>query len=175
MPDFQIVQPGGHLDQLLRQTRAHLAQLSQLGDLKASMLLTTSAIVVPLVLRFTDDPVLRVPALLMIGASLLTILLAAYAVMPKLGGRRTPPDAPGFNLLFFADFVTLPYDEYLRRLEAVLNDPSRTYEAQVREVYLQGVYLARRKYRFIRLAYLSFMAGVLASALAAALLYFLTR
>jgi hypothetical protein len=48
-------------------------------------------------------------------------------------------------------------------MEAVMNDPSRTYEVEVRETYLLGVFLARKKYRFVRLAYLAFIAGLVVS------------
>ena len=45
-------------------------------------------------------------------------------------------------------------------MEEMMNDASRAYEAQVREVYLLGTFLAVRKYRFLRLAYLAFIAGL---------------
>ena len=44
-----------------------------------------------------------------------------------------------------------------------MNDPSRTYEAQVREIYLLGCFLAEKKYRYLRFAYLSFLTGLFAS------------
>ncbi len=44
-----------------------------------------------------------------------------------------------------------------------MNDASRAYEAQVREVYLLGTFLAVKKYRFLRLAYLAFIAGLFVS------------
>jgi hypothetical protein len=171
MATLKVVQPGGHFDQLIRQTRAHHAQLSQMGDLKASMLLTTAAIVVPLVLRFVEEPRFRAPALLMIAFALATMFLAAYAVMPKVSGRRPSPDDPAFNLLFFGDFVHLSYEDFAERMERTLNDASIAYEVQVREVYRLGSYLARRKYRYLRLGYTCFLAGVLSSSLLAALLW----
>ena len=46
-----------------------------------------------------------------------------------------------------------------------MSDPSRTYGAQVREIYLLGTFLARKKYRFLRLGYISFIAGLFASSI----------
>jgi hypothetical protein len=69
----------------------------------------------------------------------------------------------GFNLLFFGDFVRLTLEEYKAEMEALLNDPSRTYEAQVQEIYVLGKYLATRKYRLLRCAYFSFIGGIVAS------------
>ena len=47
----------------------------------------------------------------------------------------------------------------------VMNDPSRTYQVQLKELYTLGEFLAKKKYRFLRLAYITFITGVFASAL----------
>lgn len=163
MSEFRVEQPGGHLDQMIRQTRAHHVQLSQLADLKASVLLTTAALVVPLTLSLTSDPDLRIPAFLMIGASLLTVCLAGYGTMPKLGSRFRRAAERRLDLLFFADFARLEYEEWLDRMRPVMNDPSRAYEVQLHEIYQLGRYLERAKYRYIRLAYGAFIGGVAVS------------
>jgi hypothetical protein len=100
----------------------------------------------------------------------MTIGLATYAVMPKIPFlfKRESGDirkTPGFNILFFADFVRLPYEEYEMAMEEVMNDPSLTYQVQVRELYTLGTFLAKKKYRFLRLAYITFIIGAFASAL----------
>ena len=48
-------------------------------------------------------------------------------------------------------------------MENILNDPSQLYQAQVREIYALGTFLAKKKYRFLRLAYLTFLIGILAT------------
>ena len=101
----------------------------------------------------------------------------AEDVGPRPEVRRTPrgaqaaPDihSPNFNLLFFGNFGMLDYDEFARAMEEVINDPAKVYEAQVREVYTLGVYLARNKYRFIRWAYLTFILGLFVSGIVLAL------
>src|SRR5690606_5988176 len=45
---MKINQPGGHLDQMMRQTRSHHVQLSSMADMKANFLLTMSAVVITL-------------------------------------------------------------------------------------------------------------------------------
>ena len=164
---MNIAQPGSHLDHLLRQTRWHHAQLSSMADTKANMMLTVASLVITLSVRYLVEPLLRWAALTLIAFCLLTIVMSAYAAMPKLALSLKPaPSAnvhsPAFNLLFFGDFVHLSYPEFEAAMEEVMNDSSRTYEAQVREVYYLGVFLARNKYRFVRLAYISFIAGLLA-------------
>jgi hypothetical protein len=165
---MRIPQPGAHFDQLLRQTRWHHVQLSTTADIKANMMLTVPALLVTLIVRYVTEAPFKWAALTLIGFCLLTIGLAAYAAMPKLVLKlksKTPvsKDSTDFNILFFGDFVHLSYQEYEEQMEKVLSDPTKAYEAQVRELYTMGIYLATRKFRFVRLAYLSFMAGFIAS------------
>ncbi|MEO6035259.1 MAG: Pycsar system effector family protein [Verrucomicrobiota bacterium] len=164
---MKIDQPGAHLDQMLRQTRAHHVQLSSMADMKANMLLTMSAVVITLSAPRVAGPNFQWPFAVLIVFCLLTVGLAAYAVMPKLplaSSREPLPaiDNPHFNLLFFGDFIRLDYPTFEASMEKMMNDPSRTYEAQVREVYVLGLFLAAKKYRFLRLAYISFIVGLFA-------------
>ena len=165
---MKINQPGSHLDHMLRQTRMHHVQLSAMADMKANMLLSLSAVVITLCAPHVVKPDFNWPFLVLIVFCLATVVLAAYAVMPKLPlsrKRQPPPEVqnPHFNLLFFGDFTGLDYPTFEAAMEEMMNDASRAYEAQVREVYLLGRFLAVKKYRFLRLAYLAFIAGLFIS------------
>jgi hypothetical protein len=165
---MKVPGPSGHLDQLLRQTRAHHVSLSAMADMKANILLTVAAVLMTLTLQHVRDPDLRWSAIVLTGACLLTLGFAVYAVMPKLGVRRArtaPKRPPTFNVLFFGDFVNLEYEAFVREMEGVLASPEAAYEAQVREVYGMGHYLARKKFRFLRYAYLALLLGLASSAL----------
>lgn len=165
---MKVVQPGAHLDHLLRQTRVHHVQLSSMADIKANMLLTLSAVVITVMAPHVMKPALRWAALVLIVFCLATVVLAVYAVMPKVplraGDRVVDPRSRTFNLLFFGDFMQMSYDEFEGAMEKVLNDPSEAYQVQVREIYTLGVFLARKKYRVLKMAYLTFLAGLLTSA-----------
>jgi hypothetical protein len=162
---MKINQPGVHLDHMMRQTRMHHMHLSSMADAKANMLLTVSSVVLTLSVPHLFRPGLRWPIVVLMAFCLATMGLAAYAVMPKLPLRRrtTPrPDvsSPAFNLLFFGDFTRLEYADFESAMERIMNDPSQTYEAQVRELYTLGVFLVTKKYRYLRLAYSAFMTGL---------------
>ncbi len=158
-------QPGGHFDQMMRQTRAHHVSLSAMADQKANMLLTISAIVIPLTVGYLQEEAFRWPAIVLIGFNMLTVLLATYTIMPKIRPKRLAnPTGRLFNPLFFGDFEALSYDEYLESMERVMHDPASAYEAQIREVYVMGQYLSKHKYRYLRLSYLSFLCGVFSAA-----------
>jgi hypothetical protein len=153
---------------MMRQTRAHHVQLSLMADRKANMMMTVASLLVPLSLRYIQSPEFQSAAVVMIVFCILTVILAAYAAMPKLSrsektSMETDVNDPSFNLLFFGAFSKMSYPEFETAMEDVMNDPNRTYEAQVREVYIMGRYLERKKYRFVRLAYMSFIAGAVGS------------
>ncbi|GIK58855.1 MAG: hypothetical protein BroJett015_45180 [Chloroflexota bacterium] len=160
------IMSSGHLDQMFRQTRAYHAQLSQMADLKASMMFTLASVIITLSIRYLEDPFLRWPVLVLIAGSLVTIVSAAYAVMPKLN-LNDKPDLrdPHTNLLFFGTFTNLEYGEWVAELEPILHDPTRTYEAMLRDIYEMGIYLGLKKYRFIRIAYIAFLTGLVLSML----------
>ena len=165
---MEIRQPAVFLDHMIRQTRAHHVQLSAMADMKANMMLTVAALLVPLSIRFLDDPRLQPAALCMIGFCILTVLLSAYAAMPKRlaikdRSKTIDPEDRSFNLLFFGSFTTMDYEDFEHAMEKVMNDHGEVYEKQIKEIYLMGQYLSREKYRYIRLAYLTFISGMVIS------------
>ena len=163
---MNIPNPGGHLDQLIRQTRAHHTQLSSMADVKANMLLTMSSLVITFSLRYLEDPYLRWPIIVLTIFCLITIYYAAYAVMPKLNFQFRPDlEKLDCNILFFGSFMNLNYDEFETAMEHLFSDPAKVYEAQIREVYELGVFLGRKKYLYIRRAYVSFLIGLAAGGL----------
>ena len=160
--------PDGHIDQLIRQTRAHHVQLSVMADLKANMLLTIASVVLSLTVPQLGKLAYRDAAITLLIFCLLTIVLAASVAMPTapaLFRRKRDTAAGTINLLFFGHFVDLDYPEYLTRMMDTLADPERVYEAQIREIYQLGQFLAKKKYRVLRLAYVTFIVGLIASGL----------
>lgn len=168
-----IHQPGGHIDHLLRQTRMNLIQLSSMADMKSSMLVTVSSVVLTLAAPYLRQSDLQYAAVLLAVFCLLTVILATYAAMPQtpfsVDGRSPDVNSPKFNILFFGDYAGMPYEDYLAAMEEAMDDYRKTYEIQVREVYTLGTFLATRKYRFVRLAYTTFICGLLSSAVAVVL------
>lgn len=167
---MKIHQAGSHLDHMLRQTRIHHVQLSVMADLKANGLMTIAAIMLTFSAPFIVREQFRLAVIALMISSLLTIVLATFAVMPGTPLRikkTTLPDVrhPKFNLLFFGSFVAMEYEQFAAAMEEMMNDPSKNYETQVREIYTLGVFLATKKYRFLRFAYLAFVIGLFASGL----------
>lgn len=168
---MEIKNPGGHIDQMIRQTRAHHVSLSSQADQKANMILTIASLIIPLSISFLYDPRTHMAAVIMIVFCVLTVLLSAYAAMPKLSPStqeasrtdRTDQTAFSFNLLFFGSFMDLDYETYKASMETMMNDHNDVYETQIKEIYALGNYLKTQKYRFVRLSYMTFITGVMVS------------
>jgi hypothetical protein len=64
-------------------------------------------------------------------------------------------------------FSTLPLDDYLDEMDALLGDLPRFYETIVRDIYGQGLALGRKKYRLLRWSYSMLLVGVGGALLAA--------
>ena len=154
-----------HRDHLLIQSRWNLMTVSQMSDLKANLMLTLSAVLLQFALSKVSDHALTGPKAhywVMVFGALTTILLCAYSTLPKAPplGRQLPDGAPlpkGFSLLFFTSFIQLSLPDYKRRMHEVLSSPPRTHDAILEELHSHGHYIARKKYRPLRLAYISFL------------------
>lgn len=147
----------------MRATQFHHVQLSSMADLKANMLLTMSSVVLTLCLPQVLKNDHFWPLYILVFFCLLTVCMATYAVMPKLPPSDLPPPdihSPSFNLLFFGDFHRLPQQQFEEAMREVMSDQGQTYATQVREIYLLGTFLAKKKYRYLRYGYLSFIAGL---------------
>ncbi len=169
---MKINQAGAYLDHMLRQTRIHHAQLSAMADGKANSLMTLAAVITTFAASFVAKPNFQAAVIVLMCFSLLTIILATLSVMPKtpLRMRKGQPvptpelmKMPSSNLLFFGTFALMDYEQFEAAMEETMNDHSKTYQVQVREIYVLGYFLAAKKYRYLRFAYMSFLTGVLSS------------
>jgi hypothetical protein len=177
VPDpFESVTERNPVDVILRTAQQHHVQLSTMADIKANILITVSSIVLTLAVSRMADPELRVAAAVLAGFTLFALFLAVLAVLPKyrpirLKDREGPLPA-GFNLLFLGHFAELDRARFEREIAAVLTARGEVYRTMVRDLYALGSYLARFKYRYLRLSYLFFLAGFIASSLVQALQLF---
>ena len=70
---MEIKQPAAHLDQMMRQTRAHHVQLSLMADSKANMILTVASLLIPLSIQYLNDPKFKAAAMIMIATRIASI------------------------------------------------------------------------------------------------------
>jgi|SRR5687768_3702840 hypothetical protein len=148
-------------DNLLRTAQQHHVALSSMADTKANIIITVSSIVLTLSMGHLSDPELRVSVLVLSAFTLMALLLAILAVLPKyrplrLDGVQLPRE---FNLLFFGHFAELPRERFLEEVARVLTPDGSPYATWANDIYSLGSYLAHYKYRYLRYSYLFFLAG----------------
>jgi len=165
---MHIQEPRAQLDHLFRQTRMNLVVYSQMADTKANILLSISSVLLSISLTRIADPRFTASLIALVVFLLITIFLALMTVIPRVHGflhKKYSVHAPNYSPLFFGDYVDIPYEEYAKDMEEILNDSDRTYEVMVKEVYDAGVYLVNNKYLYIRAGYMFFFAGLFVSTL----------
>jgi len=159
------IQPRQSLDVMLRTAQQHHVQLSVMADTKASILITISSIVLTFALSRSGEPELRPAMFTLAGSALLSLILAIIAVLPTFAPRSVRKGRTPRNLLFFGHFGELTEDEFMREIEPVLRSDALMYESILRDIYGLGTYLYRKKYRFLRFAYVALLTGfILATA-----------
>jgi hypothetical protein len=150
-------------DCLLRTMQQHHVQLSNMADNKANIVITMSSIVLTMVLGRLDDPSMKVASVTLAAFTMLALLLAVLAVLPKYRPLKlSSPDAaipPQFNVLFFGHFAELPRERFLTEIAGAMKSDGSVYETMARDTYALGWYLAHHKYRYLRLSYLFFLGG----------------
>jgi hypothetical protein len=157
----------GSSDHLLRLLQQHHVQLSTMADTKASMIITVSSIVLTIALGRFKDPDFRIALIVLSVFTMLALLMAILAVLPKFRGvrRLDGPIPDGFNILFFGHFSALSEQRYLEEMAPRMM-PGAAYETVLKDVYGLGMYLAQHKYPYLRLSYLFFLTGFVSACLA---------
>ena len=163
---MRIDEPRQQLDHMLRQTRNNLVSFSQMADTKAQILLSLSSVLLSLSLTQIHEPRLTLPITGLDIFLLITIYLALMTVIGKVSvfNRRTHSvNDKDYSPLFFGNYGDIPYDEYASHFAEIMNDADATYEVMVKDIYYAGTYLLKTKYKYMRLAYLFFMTGLVVS------------
>jgi hypothetical protein len=147
---------------LVRTTQLAQLQLSAMADHKASILMGATFVIFTITLGQARGAAVPLPLLILGGSAFFSAVFAVAAVLPAIRGRK---DAP-LNLLFFGSFTGLGEEEYLDRLTERLRSEDSIYRTMGRDIYQNGLVLARKKYRYLGIAYRIFLVGLTASFIA---------
>ena len=163
---MQIHEPRQQLDHMLRQTRNNLVGFSQMADTKAQVLLSISSVLLSLSIAKVSDRKFTLTLTILIIFLLITIFLALLAVVGEVRvfkRKKHSTHDPNYSPLFFGNYGDIPYTEYAEQFTEIMNSSDATYEIMVKDIYYAGKYLLQIKYKYIRLAYLYFFAGLILS------------
>lgn len=155
-------------DYSMMAAQRHHVALSQMADAKANLIITVSSIVLTISMGRLNDLELRTSMMTLAGFTLVALLLAILAVLPKYRPLRLddPTQLPNyFNIMFFGHFAEIPRDQFFRLWGDALRTDAAVYENMANDLYSIGTYLARHKYRYLRFSYVFFLAGFVVAAI----------
>ena len=152
---------------MFRTTMRNHYTLNQMVDRKSNIMISINTIIISIIVSriINNDPLLcieNVPAFIVLAFSLLSIIKAVLAIMPEqFHGRFTAEDIrmKRGNLLFFANFHKMKYDDYEWGMMEMMNDASFMYNSMIRDLYFLGIGLGK-KYASIRRSLQVFMIGI---------------
>ena len=144
-----------HLVRTATQTNL---SLSRMADQKASILMGATFVVFTIAIGQVRSGSAPISLLALAGFAFLSAMCAVAAILPSISGKGSGSARP--NLLFFGTFSHMSEDEFADGILAELGDDERIYRTMLRDIYQNGMVLQHKKYRYLRLAYLLFLSGL---------------
>jgi hypothetical protein len=154
-------------DYLLYGLQQQMVALTGQADVKGSIIITASAIVVSVSVTQFNVSELRWSLVTLVAFVLLALLSSVIAVFPKFKIHPEPGDElpPGFSPFFLGHFSQIPKARYAELMADILRDGRTTYRVMVEDVYSQGYYMLKSKYRYLRFSYACFLIGFVAASI----------
>ena len=144
-----------HLVRTATQTNL---SLSQMADQKASILMGATFVVFTIAIGQARSGTVPISLLALAGFAFLSAMCAVAAILPSISGKGGGNARP--NLLFFGTFSHMSEDEFADGILAELGDDERIYRTMLRDIHQNGMVLQHKKYRYLRVAYLLFLSGL---------------
>ncbi|MFC3101552.1 Pycsar system effector family protein [Altererythrobacter lauratis] len=143
--------------QMLRTVQVNSLALSQMADQKASILMGATFLVFSITVSRALSGEVPWSLVILAVSAFLSSLLAVAAVIPSVG---RPPARVKPNLMFFGHFADLDEEQWMREVLAQLHSDEDVFRVMLHDIYQNGQVLQRRKYRYLALAYRSFIFGL---------------
>lgn len=144
-------------DYFFRNLHQQLVQLSAQTDLKGSIMITTSSLLIGLVsAQVVDAGAVRwgvVFFLLFDAGALLAAVLAVFPASAKLVARPDP--------LYFAHAAQMRKDDYVEAMLAIAEHRESVYAALAANLHDFSSYMHRGKFRYLRWSYALFLVGAI--------------
>ncbi|HVG40951.1 MAG TPA: Pycsar system effector family protein [Chitinophagaceae bacterium] len=167
--------PERTIETMFRITSDKSQRLSDQADTKSNILISVNALILTGVISLlvpkldnNDHDNFKIPVLILLLVSLLTIIFSILATRPRIPhGTFTPNELKdkSVNLLFFGNFYKMDFEHYNNGMFQVMDDRHFLYLTLLRDIYTQGIRLGE-KYRMLTLAYNVFMYGLILSIIA---------
>ncbi|MXO91209.1 hypothetical protein GRI41_10270 [Altererythrobacter aquaemixtae] len=150
-----------HAVHMMRTAQINTLTLSQMADQKASILMGATFLVFSLSVSRSLAGTIPPSLMILAAFSFLSSLCAVMAVLPSVKkpdlGKTTP------NKLFFGHFAGMEEEQWAQSVLDDLQSDETVFRAMMHDIYQNGQVLAKRKYRFLAVAYQIFIVGLIAT------------
>jgi len=138
---------------LLRAVHAHHVTLNALADRKANFLL--GATFISLSIMLTTD--LREMTVTISLVTILSLIVAAFAVLSVIPHYKVKNDGLRENLFFFGSFAEREFDDFFDDVEDILQSEQKIRECFAHDIHTIGRILLKKKYFYLSWAYRVFL------------------
>ena len=145
--------------QMLRTVQGNTQALSQMADQKASILMGATFVVFSISVSRAVAGNLEWALVVLALFSFMSSLCAVIAILPSIGSFGKTA-APPPNRLFFGHFAGRDEAEWGEEVLVRMEDEEAMFRMMLRDIHQNGQVLARKKYRFLTLAYRMFIFGL---------------
>jgi len=161
---------------LFRVTYRTQLNLIRIADNKANMIMGINAMIITIIIGILSsqmmfssevnsrDTLLMVPVVLIMLTALLTAVFAIRAARPRLIKSKNTnlAESPRGSYLFFENIWKMSGDEYMNKMEELINSSQDIYENMIIDIHNQAKVL-HGKYQALSIAYLIFLIGYILS------------
>lgn len=148
-----------HAIHLVRTTQNNTLKLSQMADQKASILMGATFLVFSISVSRSLTGNLPWSLALLAVFAFASSLCAVMAVIPAVSTPAKMPGKP--NNLFFGHFTHLDERQWTEDVLEDLKADETVFKAMLHDIYQNGLVLQKKKYRYLGLAYRTFIVGLI--------------
>lgn len=153
-----------HAIHLVRTAQQMQLTLSQMADAKASILMGATFVVFSIAVGQARGGALPWSVIVLACFAFASALCAVVAVLPSIGGKPAAgAKISRPNRLFFGVFSAMDEAEWTDSLVADMKADETVFRTMLHDIYQSGQVLKRKKYRFLTMAYMIFIAGLCAT------------
>ena len=145
-----------HAIHLVRTAQQINVSLSQMADQKASILMGATFVVFTISVGQARTGGFSLPLTVLAFFSFVSAMLAVFAVLPSIKGKA--PASP--NILFFGVFTQMSEHEFAETMLDRLHADETVFRTMMRDIYQNGQVLQNKKYKYLGLAYRTFLIGL---------------
>ena len=155
-----------HAIHLVRTSQQVNLSLSQMADSKASILMGATFVVFTISVGQAKNGAMPWSLGVLALFAFVSAMCAVFTVLPSISGPKASKLNDGKpNKLFFGYFTHMDEEEWVLSVLDDLRTDEAIFRTMLHDIYQNGQVLQRKKYRYLSIAYRSFMVGLCLTAI----------